>query len=392
MSRWKRILILLGCGALLIFLSLSYSGQDISARAIVLGVGVDWDSETQQYIITAEIVSPGGGSDQQVGTFSKLVEGRGDTMAHALSDIYAQTGRKSSLGQCQILLLGESMYKNTNMLQSLSYFSMSEAFKDSSSVCCTVGEANALMNTQLPLSGSISFTLVELLKDAGKLVAIPSTTLNKFTQSQMVLTRSGVLSVIEYVESKDVQKSDNSQDSEKPQGTYKCNTVAVFKDNKYVTTLDDTQSLAYTLLATDCIGQIYTVKDDRNNGYNPELVSAVVTDKSTDIALEKDGDKLKVTFTVDTEVHGLANGYHGKEGIFFPKWTESMTDSMLSQIKQSMTEQLNYYFEAQKQYDFDVVNIYKAYEIKYGSMKAPVEEKLPMDNIEVNVKVEVTEN
>lgn len=392
MNRGKKILILLGCGALLIFLSLSFSGQDISARAIVLGLGVDWDEQTKQYLITAEIVSPGGGSDQQVGTFSKLVDGRGDTMSHALSDIYAQTGRKSSLGQCQILLLGESMYKYTDLLQCLSYFSLSEAFKDSSSVCCTVGEANALMNTQLPLSGSISMTLVELLKDAGKLVAVPSTTLNKFMQSQMVLTRSGVLSVIEYVENKDIQQSDNAGDSQKPQGTYKCNTVAVFKDNRFVTALDDTQSLAYTLLATDCIGQIYTVKDDHDNEYNPQLISAVVTDNSCDISVEQQGDKLNVTFTIDAEVHSLANGYHGKEGIFFPKWTETMTDGMLQQVKDSIFAQIEEYFKAQKQYNFDIVNIYKAYEIKYGASDQPIQQHLPMENIVIDVKVNVTEN
>lgn len=388
MSRVKRILILILVGALLLLLSTSIIGQDISARAIVLGVGIDWDEENQQYIATTEIVSPGGGSDQQVGTFSKIIEGKGVTVAYALNDIYAQTGRRTSLGQCQILLLGESLYKNTDLRQTLPYFIRSETFKDSASLCCTVGEANALMKTQLPFAGSISFTLVELLKDAGQLVAVPAITLNRFVQSQLILSRSGAINLIEYKKSSDQQQD---QSNSHPQGTYKCGNVAVFRDNRYVTSLDENDSLAYTLIGTDCIGQLFPVTNQTDNPLEPPKICTVLTNKSIDLAVNDDNGQKQVTVVLKTKVHSLLNGYQGEEGIFHPKWTGNLTDDMLQQTKSQIISLLDGFFQKQNEYDFDIVNIHKVFEMKYGTQWGEQFGELPFEQFTVSYDIKVEE-
>lgn len=390
MTRIKRIIIFLAVGLLFVFLSSNIIGQDISSRAIILGIGIDYDSETKEYIATTEIISPGGGSDQQVGTFSKIVEGRGDTIASALNDIYAQTGRKTSLGQCQILLLGESMYKQVDLNQCLPYFILSEAFKDSSSLCCTVGEANALMKTRLPFSDSISLTLVELLKDAGKLVAVPSTFLSKFMQSQLSITHAGVLNIIEYVENTD-QASEQSDNSH-PQGTYRCGNVAVFKNNQYVVSLDSEQSLAYTILATDCVGQLFAVQDDREEDFYPDKVCTVLTQKNVDYKVTQDNSQLSVVVEVDTKVHNLLNGYQGKETPTHPRWTATLSPDMIEQTKTQIVDLLDKFFAVQKQYNFDVVNIYKVYELKYGKEWKELSNQVSFDEFQLSYQVSVGEN
>ena len=96
MSNIKRVAIFLAVVAVAIIIGLSFKGSNILDRAIILGLGIDGtDSEIT---LTAEVVSPGNGTEQ-VGTFSKTVTVNGRTIAEAIQNVAEYTGKEASLGQ-----------------------------------------------------------------------------------------------------------------------------------------------------------------------------------------------------------------------------------------------------------------------------------------------------
>ena len=216
---------------LLLVVALSFSGQDISSREIIVGVAVDYDNASKQYQICAEVVSPGGGQNQQTGTFSKFITGEGSTMEQAFTNMYSQTGMTPSLGQCQILALGKSLYTSVNLKNVLAYFVTYDSFKDNSNVCCIDGEAKQLIETQMPLSKSLSLTLAQLFADKGETVGTISHTVNDFVKKQMEQKMCACANLVRFIAQPQPIDEQNTVEN---QGSYDCQQQVVFKDFNYV--------------------------------------------------------------------------------------------------------------------------------------------------------------
>lgn len=168
MNTLKRTAIILAVGVALILLSSLFGGKDISSRSIVLGIGLDYDTDSEIYNITAEVVSPHENNETSNVQFSKLIEGSGPTPEEAVYDIFTRLGRIPSLGQCLIVLLGQDLYENIPVDSAVTFFSYLNSFKDSSLVCCVKGKAMDIMQNKLPVGKSFSFSLTELLGSSKK--------------------------------------------------------------------------------------------------------------------------------------------------------------------------------------------------------------------------------
>ena len=131
MSNLKRLAIVLVVLGIIALASASFTGSEVLNRAIIIGLGVDGTED--EVIVTAEVVSPGNGSEQ-VGTFSKTVTATGNSIAQAIEQVAEKTGKEASLGQCLILILGEDFYTTQDSSDIIDYFMNSDSFRESAIV------------------------------------------------------------------------------------------------------------------------------------------------------------------------------------------------------------------------------------------------------------------
>lgn len=372
--------------ALLLVVSLSFSGQDISSREIIVGVAVDYDQQAKLYQVCAEVVSPGGGQNQQTGTFSKFLEGKGATMEQAFTNMYAQTGMTPSLGQCQILALGKSLYTSVNLKNVLAYFITYDSFKDNSNVCCIDGDAKDIIETQMPLSKSLSLTLTQLFADKGETVGTISHTVNDFVKKQMEQTRCACANLISFIPQDQPIVEQNVTEN---QGSYDCQRQVVFKDFAYVTTLDSQQSTGYTLLNKGSLGQIFVVSNSDASGYQPNITTVGIADKKVDGVCKQVDGKYCYDVKVDVLVRNVRTGQISKGGLLFPKSQPLLNEQILQQAKQQITEDVNAFLAVQNNYNVDVIGCYQHFYAKYKDKWDPT---LPVKDVTFVLNVTVAED
>ena len=360
---------------LLLVVAISFSGQDISSREIIVGVGVDYDQASGSYQVCAEVVSPGGGQSQQTGTFSKFITGEGSTMEQAFTNMYSQTGMTPSLGQCQILALGKSLYTSINLKNVLAYFVTYDSFKDNSNVCCIDGEAKHLIETQMPLSKSLSLTLAQLFADKGETVGTISHTVNDFVKKQMEQKKCACANLVSFIAQPQPVQETNTVEN---QGSYDCQQQVVFKDFNYVATLDKQQSKGYTLLKQGSLGQVFVVSNSQADGYQPQITTVGIADKQIETNCSRSEQGYVYNIDIHALVRSVRTGQISKGGLLFPKSHPLLNEQILSQATSQLQDDVNAFLQAQQSYDVDVIDCYQHFYAKY---KDKWESTLPLQSI-----------
>ena len=373
MNNLKRIGILLAIFLVLILFSVSYKGNDIQARAIVLGVGVDLE-DNGDICVTAEIVSPGNGGEQ-VGTFSKTVTATGTTVAEALQQIAVKSGKETSLGQMVLIVLGED-YIHTDFSDTVDYFIRSDSCKESAIICCCKGRAQQLMNCGDAISQSVSLSLANKLKGLAKEVAIPSSDLLSYTRSQMELYKTGFLNYVVFQESPNT----STVNPEQEQGYFVADCVAVFRANNLIGILDAQETKGFAILHNEVSGNVFAVTDEAN-----KYLTLRANSKSVDVK-QKDG---VVSISVTLEVKLARTDSFGAGGLFTAKTESEIPQQMLNQAKEQSVELATLFLQKQVQWNFDILNIHEIFRQKYGSVEEI--KTLPMKEIPIKLSVEVKE-
>ncbi len=372
MSTLKRIFVVFLAFAFAEVITLSFKGNDILDRSIVLGLGVDKDGDS--LLVTAEILSPGNGSEQ-VGIYSKIVTARGKTVAEAIRVITEETGKETSLGQCVLVVFGEEFFTKQDFADTIDYLSSSNSFKESSSICCCLGSAQDLFNKTEALSRSISLALVRMLREQAHNVAIPSNVLLQFVRSQQELLCTGYLNLVSYVQSDNV----DVQNPDKPQGFFLYDSVAVFRQNKFVTVVDSGITQGFALLAKNVVGSTFISQYDNQN------MTVVVNSKKVDVSLNKqdNGVTVKVKLSVScARADSVETG-----GVFSSKQRQQIPQQVMDDVTRQAEEQIQQFLSFQQRHNFDVINLHEAYRQKYGS--TPWVCSLPMTDIPISLEVTV---
>lgn len=373
MSSLRRIAILLAILTVVALFSVSYKGNDIQSRAIVVGVGIDLE-ENGDISVTAEIVSPGNGGEE-VGTFTKTVTATGKTVAEALQQVAVKSGKETSLGQMVLIVLGEE-YFQTDFSDTVDYFIRSDSCKESTIICCCEGRAEQLMNYGDALSQSVSLALANKLKGMAEEVAIPASDLLTYTRSQIELYKTGFLNYVTFQESQNT----STVNPEQKQGFFVMDRVAVFRQNNLVGILDEQETRGFAILCDKVSGSVFPVLDKED-----KYLTLRSNSKSVDVK-QKDG---VVSISVDIKVKLSRTDSFGAGGLFSAKSESEISQEMLSQAKEQSVELANLFLNKQIEWEFDLLNIHEIFRQKYGSTEEIL--TLPMNEIPVKLKVEMSE-
>lgn len=152
----------------------------LSERAIVIGLGIDFDEE-KGYTMTAQIINtikqgPTGGASDSYG----IVEATADTMAVALGMIAEKTGLNVSLSQCNVLILGKSLLE-TDVFPNINYLLQIFQIPEQSVLAATDTAAGELLRAKPVLAPMSSFYLQQTLTTMNENEGVLNTDVKDFS-------------------------------------------------------------------------------------------------------------------------------------------------------------------------------------------------------------------
>lgn len=374
MSNIKRVGIVLLVVAVVAVFMASFKGSNILDRSIILGLGIDGSEE--EITLTAEVVSPGNGSDQ-VGTFSKTVTAKGKSIGEAIQNLAQLTGKEASLGQCVVLVLGQTYFEQQDFTSVTDYFINHHSLKESTLICCCEGTAESLLNNGNALSQSISLSIATLLLDEAEKVAVVTNNLLEYARSQNELHCTGFLNKITFVPS----ENEDSQEPDKTQGFFTYKEIAVFRKNVHVCTLTEQDVMGLALFFEDVTGDSYI------SNVEEHILTLRVNNKSIDVKLTEDGDvEIKIKLSVrlgrtdSEEVSGPITAKKDKE----------INPKVLDDVQRQALELAQKYVDKQAELNFDLIKLHELYRKKHGTSDALAAK--PTADFPVKLTVTVEEN
>jgi hypothetical protein len=334
--------------------------------------------------MTSEYISPSGG--ETATTFSKFLTTRGVSISDAIYEVFTGTGQLASLGQCQVLVLGDSFYQHVPLNHVLGYFFIQEDFMDTAVLCCARGSAYDLMQTRAPQSDCISQMLTELMKDSAEHTSVQQTTIANFLRLQQEVGNADAISIVDVTsEEMPANKDPNAAGI---QCTYSADTVAVFKDFKFVANMDKVETAGYSYIKSDSVGKHFNVADDHPEPFEDNRCTIIMTDKNSGVGCETKEGSDNVTLKVDAKLVGIVYSYTGKEDRTYPSRKRTTTDFELQQAKEMMTEELDAALQFSLRHNVDIFRVFRKFEIKYGKTWRDTWQEYTLDHF--NYKLDVT--
>lgn len=371
MNNLKRLAIILIVLGVIALASTSFKGSQVLNRSVIIGLGVDGTEE--EITVTAEVISPGNGSEQ-VGTFSKTVTASGNSIAQAVEQVAEKTGKEASLGQCLILILGEDFYTSQNSADVIDYFVKSDSFRESAIVCCCEGSAKDLVNKSEALSQSVSLALVSMLLDQAEKIGIPTNNLLKFARSQQELAKTGFLNCVRFVPSQNA----DSENPDKKQGFFTYRTAAVFRSNSYVCSLSEDQVRGFALFQADVAGENFVSEADG------ERLTLNVNNKNVDSKYKDGVIQIDVTLNVNLARTDSAD----ESGAFSYKEKQDIPQKTLQDANEQAVALAKAFLDKQEQDNFDLINLHETIRRKTGTTKELCEKPTKDITVKFSVKTE----
>ncbi len=249
--------------SMLICMSGCSGTTDVEKRAVVQIVGID--IENKQYKVSMQIFAPDGEMlEKKGGAKADVVTGIGKSIDFAVKEIEMKTGKKVFLGHNMLLFLGEST-RNENINDLLEYFTQSEYVFPGLDIVMTNGKAFDFISLKLSTGLISSQTMEDILKvsiengnakraqlakvisdvrQIQKTAAIPIVDITKIVQDAKANEDAKV--------NQDVKaNSDNEDNKTQDTKVLSFSKTAVFKDNRYIMSLDKEQTMGLKWLTND---------------------------------------------------------------------------------------------------------------------------------------------
>ncbi|HRX13985.1 MAG TPA: Ger(x)C family spore germination C-terminal domain-containing protein [Eubacteriales bacterium] len=366
MKALKKISIIIAVALVLMLFADSFIVTALKDRAIVLGMGIDYEND--EFNIICEVISSSQSSSQSSeggsgGGFTKLVTGKGKTISLAVYDVYAKTGKLPSLGQCGVIILGESLYKEESLVQCLSYFLQSDAYRDSSLVTCCKGSAKDLYTKVTPLDTSVSFAVQTIITGSEHNTSIPYSYMARFISLQLTPSASDYLTVISFDSEKETTGGGDNKDT----GFFIADDVAIFRDFKFVEELSEDETKGLTLLNVPASFDTFVVNDLEATQSLPKTVGIGIRSKKVkkELNFNENG---KITYDVKIYVRAerMRTDTTGDVISFIPKEKSELTDFMQKQLRQQITDSVFAAFSKLTETNCDYLGISNEYYRKYG--------------------------
>ncbi len=358
---------------LLFCLSGCWSYRGLNEITIVAAVGIDLDPDTQEYLISCEIIDLTA-TEKGTGTKSKLVESKGKTVMDAVRNAKKRLLNNLYWGNNEILIIGNGVAKSGKLDNVLVWFLSDEECRETVGVIVSEERTAKDILTLKGLDNSVvAYEIKKILDDDQSTVGtIESVPVYRAFSTLKSEGRSLTLPVFRNVENDDVM-------------VVEADGEAVFKGNKLVGYLSPEES-KYYLFAVDALhGGILTVS---STGQNTPDISLEISKSTTKTSYSYSDGKLKVTLQIETRA--FVDESEADTDLLDKKTTGKIEQETQKMIKEKTEDVVH---KVQKEYNSDIFGfgemIYKK-DLNLWKQLGPQWDKIfPTIQVEVQSKVNI---
>lgn len=388
------------------------NARELNELAIASAIGIDYDTKTNEYIITAQILnnkkenSSGSGSGSSNSSSEIVViNSKSPSVQSALRNIIEESPKKLYLAHMKLLLISEKMAKSQDILDTLNFFIRdNEGSNDFMMVITRNTTPQKVLEILTPLESNPAENIVDSIITSNRYKGIAS--VNTLSDNVAMFLENGKSSVAvsieidedeiigskdelndnkikdenysknsnENSENNDLQISSSDDSSKKDQNDnknaqtkkIKVSNLAYFKDHFLTGYIEDEENYIYNLITKNAKGGIIQIGEKEN------LLVIEQTSVSTKLKPRRENDK----FIIDLSINLSCNVTETGKNVDFK--TKEKYKINQNYAKEYLTEKIEKFISNTKEkYDCDLIgagNIFykfnnKDYELlmsKYG--------------------------
>lgn len=264
---------------------------DLSDRAIVQGVGVDWaDGE---YVVTMQVFSPEGSGGQTIvdpaNENAKIITCRGATVAQAVAESARDQAKEFYLGHNRIVILGGGTWERP-LEETLSYFGNSPDARLDVTLLTTPGKASDILDVGISQTILPAMSIENTVRNAQCSGLSAEVLLVDAVQALTREYRGAVIPVIQPVE------KENSEDRDMK--AVELTGIALFSQSRQEGVLEGAAARGFLFLRDEIESVVYPVETRDYQRAAVELYRS-----RTRIVPELSGDRLR--FRVEVRAEGM---------------------------------------------------------------------------------------
>ncbi|MDR1905841.1 MAG: hypothetical protein LBQ27_02855 [Clostridiales bacterium] len=290
--RKKKGLALFVLFAVFIVLSASMNNIDLNKRALVIGVGID--RENDEYELTIQTFVAKQLSDSTPNNSEALtVSAKGRTVDEVITKLNIKTGKTLSFALCYVIILGEGMAES-DVIDELDFLVNKSDTANNAMLLLCESKAKDMMKINSPISSGSMMLLHDMLSDKQCKPYAPKT-IKDFNADYYSLSATSIVPILKKSEGGSDTENNNQggdDDSKEKRDYYEMNTAAIFKNGKYVLSLDEEETIAYGFLTGS------RVKDRFGVAFDDKIITFNADRKH----IKKKYDLNKRSYTVELKI------------------------------------------------------------------------------------------
>lgn len=287
----KCLFLLVGC----------WSSKEISELMIVTGMGIDKNPDSDEYIVTLQIINPGEIASQTKTERLEVTAYKttGKTLYEVMRRISTEVPRKMYLSHIQLVIFGEELAKE-GIGKALDFISRNHEFRtDFFMLVSKGGTAEEILNVLTPTEASPSVSLYSSINVAEKIWApTRGVHLDELISTLLSEGKNPVLTGV--VVSGNEEKGDevSSLEQIKPAAVTKITGYAGFKKDKLVGWLNEKESKGYNYIINNITSTVGPIEcEDGGN------IALEVTKSQSNIKSSMKAGKPSITIEIDIEAN-----------------------------------------------------------------------------------------
>lgn len=272
----------------LIFSSCSYGETELKNRLIIEGIGVDYDNEKNEYIVTAQTLntSQSGGEESTPEKPFINYSANGKTIAEALNMLSDATGKNPLFSQNRVIIFGKSL-SGSEKVKSLDFFAREYTARADVLVASSKGDAADIFAVESGEGEITAKVIEEAIIECGKNSVSVNTELFNAVNLSLEENTSFTMPLIEISKERNGEKA-----AVRVSGTY------VYTDGEEMNTLDSEETMFFLLLTGKAENGTFSVSANDSEA----ALDLIKCKTKIDVSSNKGAPKFDITVKCDADM------------------------------------------------------------------------------------------
>jgi len=340
-----------------LFFTLDFGAVDLQKVAIVVTLGLDYETEDQNYILSGQIATTDPGSSFTATENQAVIYGVGKTPSMALKNMEDQSGWHPYISFCKLIIVSKSVFENS-IMDALDFFLRNEQLNDTALICATEEKAVDILNSKTSLDEVSTFSLLKtLMYNGSENMNVVATNLKDFAIRFYNNSSGNVLTYIKVSESlKTSAEGEEDPPEEDEVKMFNPTTAAIFRKSEFVGFLTSEKVRAYNLITKSVKRGQIDLHDIQTADYFVQNCSVEIKSSKFKKAIYFEDNKIicDINLCLDFKIDHLESE---EKNLNFLLHIENVPKEIITALENQVKKDIQSMVNVIKDYDADVFDI-----------------------------------